>query len=288
MRKIHSLLIIAVLLTAMGAFTTPTQALSGALSFTPSSLNFGNQSVGTTSAALSVTVKNISGANLQLGKLTITGDFKFKASDCQWKLLAPNGTCTFSVVFTPLSATYKTGTVTVQNAISPTADTVALIGYGIGANLLKSATFDFPFSKPIPWKEGPLPITLPEVLDCSVSVSPLCSVKLNGSSAFIERTIYQAVARNGLIGDKYVFLLSSKAMDIPVGGKYKVEVVLMNMYNKIVGTKTINFATGTHDFQTVKGTIIAKAQFTWVIFRFTLQKTKGTAWFDNAVLIQLP
>lgn len=291
MRKIHSLLIAALLVTAMGAFQfiTPARALSGALSFTPTYLYFGNQTVGSTSAAQSVTVKNISGANLQLGKLTITGDFILKSTDCRWKLLAPNATCVFSVRFAPTTAGYKTGTVTVSNDVSATADTVSLSGYGItGTNLLLSPNFDFPFTKPVPWDDGPFMLSIPDTLDCSVSVSPMCSVKLVGSPLNFNRIIFQARPRNGLIGDKYLFRLSSRAKGIPTGGRYRVEVVLMNMYNVVVGTEVVNFNIGTHDFETATGTIRANAQYTWVVFRFSFQKTSGIAWFDNAQLIVLP
>lgn len=291
MRKIHSLLIAALLLMAIGAFkfTVPVQALSGALSFTPTYLYFGNQVVGTTSTNLSVTVKNISGANLQLGKLTITGDFILKSTDCRWKLLAPNATCVFSVQFAPTSAAYKTGIVTVSNDVSATADTVSLSGYGItGTNLLLSPNFDFPFTKPVPWEDGPFFLAIPDTLDCSVSVSPLCSVKLVGSPQNFNRIISQARPRNGLIGDRYLFRLSSKARNIPADGIYRVEVILMNMYNRVVGTKSVDFTVGTHNFESATGTIRANAQYTWVVFRFSFQKTSGIAWFDNAQLIPLP
>ena len=38
----------------------------------------------------------------------------------------------------------------------------------------------------------------------------------------------------------------------------------------------------------VNVTITATEEYSWVIFRFTLQKPSGTAWFDNAELIKLP
>ena len=94
--------------------------------------------------------------------------------------------------------------------------------------------------------------------------------------------------RDGRIGDKYVFLLSSRAKNIPAGGQYEVEVILLNMYNQVGGSKSINFTDGTHDFKTVAGTIIAHAQYSYIVFQFSLQKDSGTAWFDNARLISTP
>jgi hypothetical protein len=60
------------------------------------------------------------------------------------------------------------------------------------------------------------------------------------------------------------------------------------MYNQIIGSKSINFTNGTHGFETVTGMITAHGQFTWIVFRFTFQKTSGTAWFDNAQVINVP
>jgi hypothetical protein len=67
-----------------------------------------------------------------------------------------------------------------------------------------------------------------------------------------------------------------------------VEVQLLNMYNRVVGIKTFNFTDGSHEFETVTGIITARAQYSWIVFRFVLQKDSGTAWFDNAQLIDIP
>lgn len=290
MRKIHSLLIAALLIAAIGALQAPmpAQALSGAISFSPTSLFFSSTYVGTKSTALTVTVKNNLGWDLNIYKLTITGEYKFKTNNCAWVTLPPSATCTFSVIFTPVGLGNRTGSVTVANAVSTTDDKITLSGTGAGTNLLQQPNFDYPFTKPLPWKDGPGELKVPQSLDCSISVSPFCSVRLKGSALNIENKIHQSVARAGLIGDQYVFLLSSKAKEVPVGGQYKVEVILMNLYNQVVGSSTLNFGTGTHGFQTALGRIRAKSQYTWIIFRFTFQETSGVAWFDNAILVKLP
>jgi hypothetical protein len=293
MRHIHSLLIATLLVTVMGVFqaAAPVKAntSSATLSFTPTSLNFGNQITGTTSAWQKVTIKNTGTVNITLGKLSIIGEFGLSAKNCHGKTLAPNKTCVFSVRFSPVTAVYKTGSVSIPSSASTSPYTVSLSGYGItGTNLLLSPSFDFPLTRPIPWKYPNKSFTFAQLWDCSVSLSPFCSVRFSGNSNNYTQSLIQGVIRAGRIGDKYVFLLSSRAKNIPAGGQYKVEVILLNMYNQVVGSKSVNFTDGTHDFKTVAGTIIAHAQYSCVVFQFSLQKTSGTAWFDDARLISIP
>ncbi len=258
------------------------------ISTNPNYLYYGNQIVGTTSPNQNVTIANNSSANVTLGKLTVTSEFVLRAANCSGKTLLPGQSCVFAVAFKPLTATYKNGSVTIP-VVGETSVLVTLTGYGItGTNILRSANFELPILNPIPWKGNSLSFTLSKSLDCSVGLSPLCSAKIMGNSTNNPLSLTQSVGRSGFIGDKYIFRLSSRADKVPAGGQYKVELILMNMYNQIVGTRTLRFTNGTHDFETLMGTIEATEEYSWIIFRFTLQKTSGTAWFDNAELIKLP
>ena len=292
MRKFSTLLIAAILISALGALQSPlpAQAATSTLSFTPASLFFSSQIVGTRSSAVNITIKNTSAAaNVTLGHLTISGEFRLRLGTCTTGLvLLPAQTCIFSVVFAPLAIAYRTGTVSIPSDATNPLYTVSLSGYGTGTNLLKSPGFDLPLTKPIPWKEGPNVPSVQDLLDCSIWVSPMCSVRMQGRTSPILQTLSQAVARVGAVNDKFSFLLTSKSKSIPIGGIYRVEVELLNTYNQVVGSKTVNFNTGTHGWQTAAGTIIASKQYTWVVFRITLQETSGIAWFDNAILVKIP
>ena len=293
MRKFYSLLILFLLISAIGIFQAPVPvgAGTGSLSFTPSYLYFTSQTVGTKSTPVDVTIRNTGTVNVTLGHLTITGEFKLRLGECTiGKVLAPTQTCIFKVIFAPLSIAYKSGVVSIPSDAASPLYSFSLSGYGTGTNLLVSPNFDLPLIKPIPWEVSPNVAALTYFLDCSVWVSPICSVRLRGNSynATHAQSIYQARGLVGTTGDRYAFLLSSKAREIPAGGLYLVEVVLMNAYNQVVGSKSINFTSGTHDWQTVAGTIRATTQYAWVVFRFTLKKAGGTAWFDNAILVKIP
>jgi hypothetical protein len=296
MRHLRFLLIAAIFVMAMGASQIPTRvdakSNNYSLSTTPTSLNFGNIIAGTTSPSQTVTVTNLGSTNVTLGTLyktdTIRSEFVLRAANCNGKTLAPTRSCTFTVAFAPKTTGYKTGSVVIPSDDPASPKTVTITGTGItGTNLLLSPNFELPIKKPIPWKVYPNSFTLFSALDCSISVSPLCSIRLSGNPNY-AKSIAQSIYHMGLIGDSYLFRLSSRARDIPAGGQYGVEVQLLNMYNQVVGIKTINFTDGTHEFETATGIITARAQYSWIVFRFVLQKNSGTAWFDNAQLIDIP
>jgi hypothetical protein len=87
---------------------TQTIALTGvgevnAISFSPASLNFGNQSENTSSAPMSVTMLNDGAAPVNISSIAISpadGTFTLTANNCPTTLL-PNQSCTLQIVFTP-------------------------------------------------------------------------------------------------------------------------------------------------------------------------------------------
>lgn len=100
------------------------------ISVTPGSLTFPTTGLGTPSAARTVTVTNTGNAPLDVTQpLTVTGDFA--ATGCG-TAVAPGGTCTVSVVFTPTANGARTGTLTLASNAGA-APTVALAGTGAAA-----------------------------------------------------------------------------------------------------------------------------------------------------------
>ena len=103
----------AVTITDAAGFSPQLVALSGTgsggatapLTFTPATLTFAAQAVGTTSPAKSVTVKNASASSLTLTTIATSGDFSAigsGAKPCTPNLtLAAAATCTLSVTFSP-------------------------------------------------------------------------------------------------------------------------------------------------------------------------------------------
>jgi hypothetical protein len=97
-----------------------------------SSLNFGNQSVNTTSAAQNVTVTNTGNATANLGSVAVTGNFA-RTTTCG-TTLAAGASCSIGVTFTPASAGTKSGSVSFTSNAPGTPHTINLSGNGVTSN----------------------------------------------------------------------------------------------------------------------------------------------------------
>jgi len=88
-----------------------------AVSFSPVSLTFGSQSVGTTSGVQYVTSTNTGNATLNLSASAISGDFAFAGLGTRGvgTPVPPGTSCTVSVQFTPTAAGPRTGTFTLTD-----------------------------------------------------------------------------------------------------------------------------------------------------------------------------
>ncbi|MFJ4848288.1 choice-of-anchor D domain-containing protein [Streptomyces sp. NPDC088733] len=100
------------------------------LSVSPSSLTFGTQAPGTTSAARNVTVTNTGTAAATISSVTASGDFA-QSNTCGTSLAAGAG-CTVAVTFTPTASGTRTGTLTINGNAANNPVTVALSGTGSG------------------------------------------------------------------------------------------------------------------------------------------------------------
>jgi chitodextrinase len=107
----------------------------------PSSLTFGSQTVGTTSAAQQLTLGNKGGVPLTINSIAIVGqdntDFS-QTNNCGGSV-APNGSCAISVTFTPTATGTQGSTVTVSSNATTTPQ-AAVIGVGAGFSVSPQAT----------------------------------------------------------------------------------------------------------------------------------------------------
>jgi hypothetical protein len=103
-----------------------------AVTFGPTSLVFGDQRLGTKSAGQDVTITNSGTADLNVAKVALGGtdgtDFT-TSNDCVGVSVAPGGSCTVKVTFTPQeTAGPKTASVTITDDAPNSPRTVALTG----------------------------------------------------------------------------------------------------------------------------------------------------------------
>ena len=94
----------------------------------PTSLTFGSQTVGTTSAPQSVTLTNNGSNSVTITSISASGDFS-QGNNCG-SSLSGNSSCTIDVTFSPTSSGTRTGTLTVTDSAG--TQTVSLTGTGTG------------------------------------------------------------------------------------------------------------------------------------------------------------
>ena len=106
-----------------------------AVGLSATTILFGNQTVGTTSAAKTVSISNTGTANLVLGTITTNGAnaADFAASSCNGSTLAPGASCAVSVRFTPAALNARTAALTIPSNAGGSPHGVALSGSGVAA-----------------------------------------------------------------------------------------------------------------------------------------------------------
>jgi phospholipase C len=98
----------------------------GSVSVSPTSLVFGNQTVGTTSAPQPVTLSNTTSNTVTISSISISGDFG-QGNNCG-SSVAANGSCTINVTFSPSTTGSRSGTLSIDDSAG--TQTVSLVGTG--------------------------------------------------------------------------------------------------------------------------------------------------------------
>ena len=101
---------------------------SGCLNLAPTSVAFGNEPVGSTTATQTVTLTNTSDVNLTISSIVASAGFT-ETNACSASL-APNASCTINTAFSPTTAGAQTGTLTFTNSDVGSPQVIALTGTG--------------------------------------------------------------------------------------------------------------------------------------------------------------
>jgi hypothetical protein len=109
------------------------QVVQGAVvSLSPTSLNFGNQTVGISSAPQTVMLQNIGNINLAIRSIQVAGTNKgdfAQTNNCP-SSLSPNNTCNIRATFTPATTGTRDATVTIKDNAPGSRQSVPLTGVG--------------------------------------------------------------------------------------------------------------------------------------------------------------
>ena len=119
-----------------GGGTTTTTTAAPAVAFSPTSLTFASQAIGTTSAPQSITVTNTGNSGLFVSSAAVpnTLDFTEVSDGCSGLTLAPGTSCSVSITFSPTASGTRSAAFTLTDNAANSPQTVPITGIGTGQN----------------------------------------------------------------------------------------------------------------------------------------------------------
>src|SRR5437870_3137793 len=143
----------------------------------PTSLDFGNQPLATTSAPMTVTLTNTGTAALTINSFAASGDFaetSTGASACPTSpaTLAAGANCTINVTFTPTASGARTGTLSLTDNAggSPEMKTIRRNGSALGVGLAATC-LDFG-NQLLATTSAPMTLTLTNTTAAALTITP--------------------------------------------------------------------------------------------------------------------
>ena len=109
---------------------------AASVSLSPSSLQFAQLSVGSTSPSQAVLLRNMGSSALSISSITVGGDFA-ETDNCGISVPAA-GSCTLSVTFTPTASGSRSGSLLIQDDASGGSHGITLQGIGFGPGIALS------------------------------------------------------------------------------------------------------------------------------------------------------
>jgi hypothetical protein len=169
----------AVTLSGTGTLTAATAPL---VNLSATSLAFGNQSVGTTSTAQTLTLGNTGNAALNITSLALTGTnaSDFALSNMCGSSVPAGSSCTISVTFTPAASGSRTASVSITDNASGSPQAVSLSGTGTAALASLSAASLAFGNQPIDMTSTAQTVTLSNTGTAALSIT---GVALTGTNA---------------------------------------------------------------------------------------------------------
>jgi Abnormal spindle-like microcephaly-assoc'd, ASPM-SPD-2-Hydin len=167
----------------------------GNATLSPTSLTFGGQAVGTTSAPQNITLTNSQSVTLNITSIIFTGTNSgdFGQSDNCGASLGPNETCTISVSFSPSGLGTRTAVLNVNDDGPNNPQTANLTGTGIAPVTLSATSISFG-NVLIGVRQAAKPVTLTN--NQNVPLTNI-SISISGSAAYTQvNTCGTSIAAN--------------------------------------------------------------------------------------------
>jgi hypothetical protein len=210
------------------------------VSISPSTLNFSNQSVGSTSAAQTLTLNNTGNATLTISGTQViganAGDFS-QANTCG-SSVAAGGSCTISVTFTPTAPAARSASLTLTDNATSSPQTVNLTGTGTGplASIVTSSlTFN---NQNVGTKSGPQSATLNNTGTAALSMTSIAFTGANPGDFAETNTCGSSVAAGGSCTISVTFTPTAS-------GSRTASLTITDNSNNVAGSQQTVSITGT-------------------------------------------
>jgi hypothetical protein len=171
---------------------------SGTVGFSATALTFGNQAVGTSSAAQVVTLTNGGGSILTISNIQLTGtnsaDFG-ESNNCGGSMAA-NGNCTINVTFSPGAPGSRTAILTANDNASGSPQTVNLTGTGTAPTASLSPSSLAFASQPAATSSSPQTFALANTGNAALDIASIAFAGANASDFSQSATCGATLAAN--------------------------------------------------------------------------------------------
>ena len=149
--------------------------LTPSASAMPTTLNFGSQPQGTTSAAQTVTLTDSGTAQLNISSIAATGEYT-QSNNCG-TVIGAGASCTIRVTFSPTGTGTLTGTISITDNATGSPQTISLTGTGTGgASSISFSPTSLTFSSQnLNTTSAAQPITLTNSGTASLSISSIAA-----------------------------------------------------------------------------------------------------------------
>src|SRR5205807_1628704 len=147
-----------------------------AVGLAPTSLDFGNQLLATTSTAMTVTLTNTGTAALTINSFAASGDFAATstgANACPMSpaTLAAGANCTIDVTFTPTASGARTGTLSLDDNAGGSPQMVPLSGNGTAPVAVLAPTSLGFGNQPLTTTSTPMTVTLTNTVTAALTIN---------------------------------------------------------------------------------------------------------------------
>jgi len=143
-----------------------------AVTFSPTSLNFGNQTAGTTSSPQMTTLTNTGQGTLTISSIGVTGAnaSEFAQTNNCPSSLSPNNSCNISVTFSPKALGAATASISVADNAPGSPQAVPLTGIGVTGISVSPPSVDFP-NQYVGTSGLPQAVTLTNTADAVITIT---------------------------------------------------------------------------------------------------------------------